>query len=449
MSTWQRISTEARAMFALALPVVADQIGMMSMSFVDTIMVGQLGPQSLGAVGIASSVYFTYMVFAYGTIAAIGPSVAQAFGAGDPDEIARSVGQGAWLTLGLVAVGLLIAWNLGPILNLLGQQRELIPLSESYARALGFGMLGTLLFAVLRAFLMGLGRTRVTMVISICASLLNAGLNYVLIYGKLGMPALGVAGSGYATAIVQWCMFGAALYYVLTAAELREYPILRRVLPINPRYLGRLLRLGVPIGAGNSMEVGLFSLTSLFMGQIGTIALASHQVALNVASLTFMIPLGISTAVTTRVGQAIGRGEPRQAELSGWVGIALAAACMSLTAILFVAIPEPIIGIYTQDERVLAYATSLLLIAGAFQIFDGIQVAAMGALRGMKDTARPMVVNLISYWCIGVPTGYSLAFLAGLEGPGLWWGLTAGLAAAAILHSFRFRRLTRTFGAGI
>lgn len=449
MSTWQRIPTEARRMFALALPVVADQIGMMSMSFVDTIMVGQLGPLSLGAVGIASSIYFSYMVFAYGTIAAVGPVVAQAFGAGNRDEIARTVGQGAWLTLGLTAAGLLIAWNLGPILGLLGQQQELIPLSESYARALGFGMLGTLLFAVLRAFLMGLGRTRVTMVVSICASLLNAGLNYVLIYGKLGMPALGVAGSGYATAIVQWFMFGATLYYVLTAAELRDYRFLRRILPFDARYLGHLLRLGAPIGAGNSMEVGLFSLTSLFMGHIGTIALASHQIALNVASLTFMIPLGISTAITTRVGQAIGRGEPRQAELAGWVGIAIAAACMSLTAVLFLTIPGPIIRIYTDDAQVLAYAASLLMIAGAFQIFDGIQVAAMGALRGLKDTARPMLVNLVAYWGVGVPTGYSLAFLAGFEGPGLWWGLTAGLAVASVLHSFRFRRLTRGFGSSI
>ncbi len=436
-------------MVALALPVVADQIGLMSMSFVDTIMVGGLGPTSLGAVGIGTAIYFFYMVFAYGVISALGPTVAQAFGAGSKEEVARNVGQGFWLTLILAAGGIFIAWNIGPILGLLQQQPELIPISERYTQALSLGIPGTLLFATLRAWLVGLGKTRVTMVVSLCAGVINACLNYILIFGKLGMPMLGVAGSGYATAITQWFMFAVTLYYVLSASELREYQFTRYILPLNTGYLGRLLRLGLPIGAGNSMEVGIFALTSLFMGRIGTIALASHQVAMNVASFTFMIPMGIATAISTRVGQAIGRRDTGAAELAGWVGIGMAAICMSCTAILFLTIPGTIISIYTNDLQVLAYAGSLLVIAGAFQIFDGIQVSAMGALRGLKDTTRPMLVNLVAYWGVGLPVGYSLAFLADLGGPGLWWGLTAGLAAAAILHSLRFRRLSRATGHSI
>jgi len=429
-------------MVALALPVVADQIGLMSMGFVDTIMVGKLGPEALGAVGIGASVYFFYMVFAYGVVSAVGPTVAQAFGAGDEGEIARSVGQAFWLALLLTAGGVLITWNVGDVLRLLGQPAELIPLAERYTRALSYGILGSLLFATLRAFLVGLGRTRVTMVVSICAGVINAGLDYVFIFGGAGMPALGVAGAGFATTTVQWCMFAVTLYYTLRARDLRPYRFLRQILPPDPRHLLRLLRLGAPIGGGNSMEVGIFALTSLLMGQIGTIALASHQVAINVASITFMIPLGISTAITTRVGQAIGRNDRPGAELAGWIGIALAIAVMCVTAIIFLTLPRAIVTIYTGDADVLAYASTLLMIAGAFQIFDGAQVAALGALRGLKDTARPMLVNLLAYWGVGMPTGYSLAFLAGLEGPGLWWGLTSGLAVAAILHSIRFRRLS-------
>ncbi|MDB5036123.1 MAG: hypothetical protein JWQ98_3364 [Chlorobi bacterium] len=434
------ISIEARAMVALALPVVTDQIGMMSMGFVDTIMVGRLGKESLGAVGIGVSVYFFYMVFAFGVISAVGPTVAHAFGAGDRREISRSVGQAFWVAIALSALGLVVVWNIGAILRLLGQPPELIPLSERFIHAMGYGQAANLLYAVLRAFTVGLGRTRVTMVIAIGASILNIAADYVLIYGKLGFAPLGVAGAGYATAIVQWMMLGSVLWYVLSDREIRDYRFLREILPIDLRRLGRLLRLGVPIGVGNGMEAGIFSLTSLMMGWISTLALASHQIAINIASVTFMVPLGISTAITTRVGQAMGAGRRADAALAGGVGIGLAALFMSFTAVLFLTVPRLIIGIYTDDPVVIDYAMILLMIAGAFQIFDGIQVSAMGALRGLKDTAQPMVVNMVAYWLVGLPFGYLLGFKLGFGGAGLWWGLTTGLAVAAVMHALRFRR---------
>jgi MATE family multidrug resistance protein len=280
------------------------------------------------------------------------------------------------------------------------------------------------------------------MMISIVGACVNAVVDYLLIYGKLGLPKLGVTGAGYATSLVQWVMLGAALLYVLRDPDLRSYRFFRHLLPLDFPLLKRLVKLGVPIGLGSSMENGVFAFTSLLMGRISTVALASHQVAINVAAFTFMVPLGISTAATTRVGQAMGRGEPRAAALAGWTAIGLGVAFMSCTALAFISFPGAIISIYSDDPQVLVYAAGLLTIAGAFQIVDGMQVVAIGALRGLKDTARPLLVNLFAYWVIGLPIGYTLAFVFGHGGHGLWWGLSAGLAVAALLHSLRFRRLT-------
>lgn len=441
MYSLSSIRTEARAMVALAAPVVVAQLSQMGMGFIDTLMVAPLGNAQLGATGIGSAVYFFYIVFGFGVTAAVGPMVAHAFGAGDDEEIERNVGQGIWLAAGLSIVGVIICWNVGPILRALGQSPAVVPYAEAYVEALSWGMIANLWFTLFRSFCDGVGKTRVAMVISFLALFVNAACNYVLIYGKLGFPALGVAGAGYSTAIVRWAMLAMMLLYVFRSRDFRQYSLLRYTRRLDPYRLRELLKLGVPIGAGHSMENGVFGFTTMLMGQISTVALASHQVAINVAAFTFMVPLGVSIAIATRVGHAIGRGDPDAAELSGWTGIAIAGCFMCCTAITFQLLPEQIIGIYTDAPDVLAYATSLLMIAGVFQFSDGIQVAAMGALRGLKDTTRPMIVNLVAYWIIGLPVGWLLAFNAGYGGPGLWWGLTLGLTVAAALHSLRFRRM--------
>jgi MATE family multidrug resistance protein len=435
----QHIRKEARAMLALAIPVVTDQIGMMSIGFVDTIMVGRLGSDQLGAVGIGAALYFAFMVFAWGTVGAVTPIVAQAFGAGDRDEIEKTVGQGFWLVIGLTVLGQIFMQFTGPVLRAIGEPEEIIPIAERFVHAISFGMVASLAYGMLRCFTVGLGRTRITMVISIGAALLNIAVDYVLIYGKLGIPALGAQGSGFATAIVQWGMLAAMLLYVRREGELRRY----RIFALRPSFesIRAMVKLGAPIGIGNSLEASVFGLTSLLMGQIGTVALASHQIALNVASFTFMVPLGVSMAITTRVGQFIGARDPDAASLAGRVGIGLAALFMIFTALVFITIPGAIIAIYTAEPEVILYASGLLMIAGAFQVFDGIQVSAQGALRGLKDTTVPMMTNLVSYWLVGLPFGYLLAFVFDRGGNGLWWGLTTGLAAAATMHSIRFARL--------
>jgi MATE family multidrug resistance protein len=441
MLSLHTIRTEARAMLALAAPVIVAQLSQMGMGVIDTLMVAPLGNEQLGAAGIGSAVYFFYMVFGFGILSAVGPMVAHAFGAGDNEEIDRSVGQGFWMALVLGAVGLVVCWNIGPILRALGQAPAVIRYAEEFVEALSYGLIANLLFSVLRVFCDGVSRTRVAMVISFVAMFLNAGFNYLLIYGRFGFPALGVAGSGYATSIVRWMMLAMMAYYVFRSRDFKHYRLLHYARRIDPRRIWEMLRLGVPIGAGHSMENGVFGFTSMLMGQISTVALASHQVAINVAAVTFMVPLGVSIATSTRVGQAIGRREPHAAALAGWTGMAMAGFFMCCTGVTFLLIPRQIIGLYTDAADVLAYASTLLMIAGAFQFSDGIQVAAMGALRGLKDTTRPMIVNLIAYWIVGLPVGYLLAFRFGYGGSGLWWGLTIGLTVAALLHSLRFRRM--------
>lgn len=433
-------------MTALAVPVIIDQIGMMSMGIVDTIMVGRLGPAPLGAVAVGAAVYFFVMVFSWGVLSSVGPTVAQAFGARKPDEISQAAGQGFWLALLMLALGLLVVGNVDVILRMTGQNESIVALSTSYVSTLAYGMIAALWYGVLRSFTVGIGRTRVTMVISLTAALLNILFDYAFIYGHLGFPALGVRGAGMATACVNWFMLAAGVIYVLTDRDLRLYRFTRHILRPDFRRIWGLIRLGVPIGAANSMEHGIFGLTAILMGRLGEIPLASHQIALNVAAFTFMVPLGVSTATTTRVGQAIGAGNTHGARLAGWVGVILAGLFMVATAASFLLFPGAIIGIYTSDQSVLEYASGLLMIAGAFQIFDGIQVAAQGSLRGLKDTARPMVVNLISYWGVGLPVSTILCFELGFGGPGLWWGLTSGLAVASILHTRRFHKLTTTSG---
>lgn len=439
----QEIRTEARGMFRLALPVVLAQLSQMSMGFIDTFMVADLGPDALAGVGAGNVIYFFYVVFAFGTLAAVSPMVAHAFGAGDDVEIGRSVAQGLWLATILSAVGMVIAFNVEPILLLFGQEPEVARLGGEYTSAMCWGLLANLWFSVFRGFCDAVNRTRVAMVISFAAVVINIVADYALIYGHFGMPNLGAVGAGWATAIVRWFMLGMLLLYVYRTAEFRKYRFLYRARILRPRYLGQMLRLGLPIGATHSMEHGAFGVASLLMGTISTVALAAHQVSIMLAAIAFMVPMGTSFAITARVGQALGRSEPRQAALAGWVGIVMGTLFMCTTAILFMSFPHLLARVFTQDPPVVELATGFLVMAGIFQVSDGIQVLAIGALRGMKDTMRPMVTNLISYWLIGIPSGYLLAFEAGLEGIGLWWGLVIGLSIAAVMHTLRFRKLIR------
>ncbi len=306
-----------------------------------------------------------------------------------------------------------------------------------------WGVAPHLWFGALRYFMEGLSRPRVVMIITIGAVMLNVIANYVLMYGKLGFPALGLAGCGWATTLVFWSMFLVMVSVIGSSQALKFYGVFSRLGKPDWHYFLEIFRIGWPIGVTLGLEVGLFSFTALLMGLFGTAVLAAHQIAIQCASYAFMVPLGLSMAVSVRVGQATGRRDLPGARRAGYVGMWLGDSFMMISAICFWAFPRSIISLFLDVEsalnrEVVLTATVLLSLVAVFQIFDGLQVTAAGALRGLKDTRIPMLIAVISYWFVGLTSGYVLGFQLDFEGVGLWWGLVLGLTTAALLLSWRF-----------
>lgn len=444
MLSFPILRRELRATFALAVPLALTQLTQMAMGFVDVVMIGRLGPEAMAAGVVGTSVFFALMLVCMGVVMAVNPLVAQAVGAEEPAEIGRAVRQGLWLAtlLGLPLMALLSQAE--TLLRWAGQAPATADLAADYVQAILWGVLPNLWYTALRGFAEGLGRPRPILVVTVVAAFANAGLNWVLMFGKLGFPALGLVGAGWSSAIVMTVMFGGLLAVVLGDRDFRRYADLGHLRRPDPVALRTLFHLGWPIGVSFGLEAGLFATTTLLIGLLGTAALAAHQIAINAASVTFMIPLGVAMATTVRVGQAAGRGDAEGTERAGWTGIALGAAFMMCSALLFWLRPEWVVWVYlgepTGDDLAVARAAAGLLgIAAVFQIADGVQATAAGALRGLKDTRAPMIVGVVAYWGIGMTTALALGFGADLGTPGVWWGLTTGLAAAAVGLSLWFR----------
>jgi len=428
---------ELRALLTLAVPVVTVQVGMMLMGVVDTLMVGHVSPAALAAVALGNLYFFAVAIFGMGVLMGLDPIIAQAVGAQDEPAIARGVQRGMLLAALLATPAMILLWPAGQVFRWLEQPADVVPLAAVYARFVIPGVLPFLVFAVLRQTLQAMGRLRSIVITIVAANLLNILLNYALVYGHFGMPPLGVAGSSIATTCSRWIM--ALLLLGLS------WPVLRRhLLPVRPEVfqlapLMRMLRLGAPIGAQFELEYGAFGLTGVLMGRLGTNQMAGHQVALNLASLTYMVPLGVSAAVAVLVGQAVGRGDALGARRSARTALLVAATFMLVTATLFLTIPRSLASLYTNADAVLVMAAALLPLAGTFQVFDGIQVVASGVLRGLGDTRSPMIINIIGFWIVGIPTSLFLGFRAGLGARGLWWGLVLGLASVAVILLGRVR----------
>lgn len=440
-----------RATLALAAPLVGVQLAQMSMSFVDVVMVGRLGTEAMAAAVLGSTVFFTTVLLGIGIVLAVQPTVAQATGAGRPAGAAEAARQGLWLGT-LVGLPLFVAMGFAEdALLWSGQSPETAALAAGYIRAIRWGLLPDLWFTALRGLCEGVARPRPILVVTLAATALNAGLNYVFMFGGGGLVApMGVVGTGWASALTLTMMAGAMALYV-HAGPLRGYRVLAGLGRPHPATLGTLFRLGWPIGVALGLEAGLFSAATLLVGRLGDVALAAHQVALNAASVAFMVPLGIGMATSVRVGQAVGAGDAGGAARAGWAGIALGAAFMCATALLFWTRPGWVIGLYTgaaPDPAVASLAASLLAVAAVFQVFDGTQAAAGGALRGLKDTRGPMLIGAASYWGVGLTAAAVFGLVRGGGAPGLWWGLTLGLAVAAVLLVARFRVQTRRLAAG-
>jgi MATE family multidrug resistance protein len=421
------MKTEVSSMLRLAVPVVLAEIGWFAMSIVDTVMVGPLGPAAIGAVGTGSILFMTLMVFGFGTLLALDTFVSQSFGAGRVDECHR------WLFAGLqlaavLSVGLMIVAVIGVAwLPAFGFHPDLLPDLEAYMRSLVWSTPPLLAYVVFRRYLQAMNLVRPVMIALVAANLMNVFVNWVLIYGNLGAPAMGVAGAAYATVasrvVLAICLFSVIVYRERgTPSGLHDVPF---------RWEGervwRLFRLGWPAALQITLEVGVFAAASALAGRIGPLASAANQVVLNIAGLIFMIPFGLGSAAAVRVGQAVGRRDAAGVRKAGWAALGLASVVMTGSAVLFFTLPAFLIRIYSSDPSLIEVGIVLLFICSVFQLFDGLQTVATGALRGLGDTRTAMVFNLIGHWLIGLPIGYWLCFSRGWGVAGLWTGLSVGL----------------------
>jgi len=433
---------ELAAMVALAVPVVLSELGWMAMGIVDTIMVGRLGPAAIGAVALGSAVYYTPALFGIGILLGLDTLVAQAYGRKDHDECHRWLAQGVYLACIATPPLILLVYLASFGFVSFGITPEVAAPATAYLRILNWGTLPLLFYAGTRRYLQGVGYVRVITLTYVAANLLNWFGNWALIYGKLGFPALGVRGSACSTLVSRIFMAVAMLGFAWRYERKRGHPLFRHWAGPRLARLRELARLGVPAAGQIVLEVGAWNLATLSAGWLTPVALATHQIALNYASLTYMVPLGISAAAAVSVGHAVGAGDGQRARRAGWLALGLGASFMLLTAIVFLVEPIPLIALYTRDSQVMAVGPSLLGLAAAFQICDGIQTVSTGALRGLGETRIPMLANLIGYWVLGLPLGLSLCFLMRWGIYGLWIGLLLALFIIASMLLARWHRDT-------
>jgi len=414
-------------MLTLAVPVVLAEVGWFAMSIVDTVMVGPLGPAALGAVGTGSILFMTLMVFGFGTLLALDTFVSQSFGAGRTDECHRWLFAGLQLAL-VLSVVLMAASAAGlALLPAFGFHPDLLEALNAYTRPLLWSAPPLLAYVVFRRYLQAMNIVRPVMIALVAANLMNLLGNWMLIYGHFGFPAMGVVGSAYATVasrvVLAISLFGVIVYRERdTPSGLHDVPFQWEV-----RRMWRIFQLGWPAALQITLEVGVFAAASALAGRIGPLASAANQVVLNIAGLIFMIPFGLGSAAAVRVGQAVGRRDLAGVRRSGWVALSLASIVMTGSAVLFLAAPEMLMRVYSSDIRVIELGIVLLFICSVFQLFDGLQTVATGALRGLGDTRTAMFVNLVGHWLIGLPIGYVLCFNRGWGVAGLWTGLSIGL----------------------
>ena len=428
---------ELRATIGLAIPVVAVQLGFMLMGVVDTLMVGRVSAAVLAAVALGNLYFFNVTIFGSGTLMALDPVVAQALGANDEESVARSMQGGLVLSLVLTLFSAALLAPAEPILRALHQPPEIIPGAAAYLEISIIGTAPFLAFVVLRQTLQAMHRVAPIVVTVIVANLTNAAFNWVFVYGHLGSPALGVAGSAIATAISRWIML-----LLLLASSWRD--LRPHLTPLRPGAMARapvlmLLRIGAPIGAQQALEAGAFGAIGLLMGVLGTIPMAAHQIAITLAAFTFMVPLGVGSAAAVRVGRAIGARDEERARAAIRAAYLCGVGFMTLTAMAFLVFPRVLAHAFTPNEQVVGLAAVLIPIAGVFQVFDGGQAVGAGVLRGAGDTTAPLVVMLAAYWLLGVPVSAYLGFKSGMGPAGLWWGFVLSLGGVAVFLYLRIR----------
>jgi MATE family multidrug resistance protein len=429
---------EFQRMMALALPIVFSQVGLMTGGVVHSIMTGHVSAAALAGASLGNLTVMSACGIGWGVLMALDPVIAQAVGARDERALELGVQQGVALAILAAIVTTLVLVPARRVLTALGQPADVVPLAADYVRVSLAGILPFFLFIALRQSLQAQRRMGAIVVTIALANLVSALLGWVFIFGHLGAPALGAKGAAIAATITRWLM--AATLLVTGWRDLAPRLTRWSRAAFGGRTLARMAAIGAPIGGQLALEIGVFGMISLIMGRIGTIALAGHQVAITIASLTYMVPLGISGAAAALVGDAVGAGDAARARRSAAIALASGAGFMLLSGITLATLPRMLATLYTDQAEVSALAARLIVIAAVFQVFDGLQVVAMGVLRGTGDTRVPMLANLFGYWVIGLPLSLWLAFGRGLGPAGMWWGMAVALMTVAAFLVTRVRR---------
>jgi MATE family multidrug resistance protein len=435
MLTFSTFRAELRPTLRLALPLVLAEVGWMSMNIVDTMMVGRL-PNSavaISAVSISSNLFHVLAFFGEGILIGLDTLVSQSFGAGHREDCYRSLINGVYLTLLMTPILTLPIFFFRSFFERIHVETSIIDLAIPYTYALGAGMLPLLLYFAVRRSLQAMDLVRPVAFSLVTANIVNLIANYALIYGKWGFPAMGVEGSGWSTAMARLYMVLVLVVYLFWYDRRHHTALLKTPVDLDLKRIRHLLALGLPAATQMTVEIGVFALVAALIARLGPIALASHQIALNTVAFTFMIPLGISSAAAVRVGQALGRKDPVGAALAGNTAILLGGSFMFCMSVALVVFPRYIALMYTNDAVVIKSAIALLAAGAAFQLFDGIQTVATGALRGTGDTRTPMLCHFAAYWLIGLPLGIYLCFRQHWGALGLWVGLSVALILIGIL----------------
>ncbi len=434
--------TNLKSILHLAYPVIISQIGQVLVGVADTVMVGKLGAVSLAAATFANSIFLVALTFGIGVSMAITPLVSAANSQGKVQKIKHLLNHSFFVNVMMGLLLMTIVFFTTIFFHKMNQPEEVVIAAIPYTWIVTSSLLPFMIFQTFRQLAEGLANTQGAMIISITSNLINIFLNWVLIYGKLGFPELGLNGAGIATLIARVLM-GLMMYlFVKKYSRFRRFNFQISFFKFKPVMLGNLLRIGIPVGLQFIFEVGAFSLSAIMMGWIGVNALAAHQIVLNMAAITYMVGSGLSAAATIVVSSHFGKNDWAAARSSGYQVLRIVVVFMSFTALLFILMRNILPLLYIHDEAIIQLTSSLMIIAGLFQLSDGIQVVMLGALRGLEDVKVPTIISLIAYWILGLPLGYFLAFFTGLQEKGVWIGLLIGLTGSALMVLYRFNKLT-------
>lgn len=441
-SWWTALVAESRPTLRLAGPVVAGELAWMSMNLVDTLMVGRVSAEALGAVSVGHVLFNAVLISGCGLLFGLDTIVSQAVGAGNQRVARNAYLQSLYLGALLAPILTILAAALVPLVADIGVHPAVVPEAVPYMEALTWCVVPLLLYMSTRRYLQAQGIVTPIMIILVAANLVNVFTNWIFIFGHLGSPAYGTAGAGWATfASLSFMAVSLVVYAVWRARRDRGDEPWLTSWAWDGVAVRRLLRLGWPVSIQILLEIGVFGIATVLIATMDPVILAAHQVALNMAALTYMVPLGVSAAAAVRVGHAVGGGNSHGARLAGWTALACGGVFMFAAGIVFICFPALILGAFTRDSAVVVAGLPLLRIAAGFQLVDGLQVVATGALRGAGDTTTPMVANLIGHWAVGLPIGWLLAFRAGWDAQGIWTGLLVGLGVVATALLLRWGRI--------